>query len=151
MPQPNILIFRKQSFDPTLEEYVREELPTETIKKWNQQKAVCSAKTLSSYTGLGKKRRPEEVGGSEDVVGRITRLGIRSSGVMEFWLVDRGGTFEGLYLEAAGQQILLGEPTAPLYVAKGTLKVIIGSQSTRGTHEVSYEIIKAIRGTLTVA
>lgn len=147
MPKPEYRVIRKEIYDPTIEDYVSVELPTETIKKHDRLVAP-GARLLSSYTGLGNKRF-DIIGGSADVVGRVTRLSFNADRQAECWLIDRSGTVDTLYLEAAGRETLLGKWDQPVYVLKGTVKFYLGSYAA-GTFAVSYEILKRHEGTQTV-
>jgi hypothetical protein len=147
MPETRIVTFRKQIFDPSIEDYVVEELPTESIKKYRRVSGPSSYRTVASYTGLGMQRREE--GGSFDCIGRITRLSVIASGAIEFYLIDRSGTFDDIYLPSAGRDLALGEPNAPIYNVKGTFKITIGSVAS-GTYAAAFELIKRIPGTFTV-
>lgn len=148
MPEPQILIFREQQFDPTIEDYVDVEMPTETIKKFRRVSGPSSHRTIASYTGLGNQKREE--GGSFDCIGRVTRITINSTrGTLEFHLVDRSGTFDEVLMVTAGRVTLQGYPSAPICNVKGTFKVTMGSV-TAGTFTAAFELLKRIPGTFTV-
>lgn len=147
MPEPKIGIIRQEIYDPSIEDYVKVELPTETIKKYRRVVGAGAASILASYTGLGN--RPRETGGSFDTIGRVIRVSVVADRATEFHLVDRGGTFDNLFLPSSGRDTLLGAPSKPIYNVKGTLKVIRGSVAA-GTYAAGFELVKRIEGTFTI-
>lgn len=147
MARPEHIIVKQQIYDPSIEEYVKVELPTETIKKFRRVSGPASRWTLASYTGLGNVRL--DTGGSFDAVGRCIRMSVTADRAQEFWIIDRKGTIDDIYLQAAGRDVAYGKWDAPLYVFEGTVKVEMGSV-TAGTFTAAFELIKPILGTKTV-
>lgn len=148
MAEPKIIVNRQEIYDPQIEDYVKVEIPTESIKKFRRLSGPHSATILASYTGLGMRPRAE--GGSFDANGRVVRLSLTADRATEFFLVDRNGTFDAPFLPASGRDITLGQPTAPLYNVKGTFKVIVGTASA-GTVTAGFELMKHIPGTFTIS
>lgn len=147
MPAPHIMIVRKEIYDPSIEDYIEEQLPTETIKKFGRVSGPSSYRTIASYTGLGYQ--PREEGGSFDCVGRIIRLGVNARGTCEVYLIDRNGTLDAIVFTASGREFRHGRPIAPLYNVMGTFKVTMGSVNA-GTYTAAFELLKRIPGTFTV-
>jgi len=140
-------IIRGELFDRSLEMYVPEELPSESIKKYVRKATLSAGGNLASHQ-LGLRARTE--GGTYDIVGRLTKLTVAASKEAEFYLVDRDGTFDSVYLESKGQVRDYGSPKEPLAVVKGTFRITMGSQ-TAGTYITAFEIQKYIPGTLAIA
>ena len=133
-------VFRKEIYDPSIEEWVKEEIPTFSIKRAERISNVSPGTLMTSYsTGPG-------------TVLRVTRLEFGAGQASEFYVRDRGGTV-GLYiLEAAGQIHLLGAPTSPVMILKGTCQFRnIGTQLQTGTFTCNMEGIPRQHGTETVS
>lgn len=133
-------VSRKEIYDPSIEEWVKEELPTFSIKRTEKIKNVSPGTLMTSYsTGPG-------------TVIRITRLEFSANQAAEFFVRDREGTVGFYYLEAAGQVHLLGAPTSPVMILKGTCQFRnIGTQLTAGTFTCNVEGIPRQHGTETVS
>ena len=131
---------RKKIYDPAFEEFVDEELPTVSVKGAGRTRGVGSGTevALASYTGLG--------GGT---VMRVTYLRVAAKEACEFYLKDRDGTFDYPYLEAAGAEVTLGAPYAPIHVVKGTFEIGLVNGGTQGTFIAAYEGIVRFQGTET--
>lgn len=134
------IVNRKEIYDPSIEEYVKEELPTFSIKRTEKIKNVSPGTLMTSYsTGPGS-------------VIRITRLEFSANQSAEFFVRDREGTVGFYYLEAAGQVHLLGAPTSPVMILKGTCQFRnIGTQLQVGTFTCNVEGIPRQHGTETVS
>lgn len=129
-----IEIKRKEIYDPNKEEYVRELLPTKSVKKVTRDTGTMSAGELlaSHYIGAGS-------------VMRVTRLRVYSDQANEFIIADRNGSVDIIPLETAGGETLLGAPLEPVYITEGTIRVrALGSVSS-GTRIVSFEGIAETR------
>ncbi len=134
------IVSRKEIYDPSIEEFVKEELPTFSIKRTEKIKNV-SPGTLMTYYSTGP--------GS---VIRITRLEFSADREAEFFVRDREGTVGFYFLEAAGQVHLLGAPTSPVMILKGTCQFRnIGTQLQAGTFTCNVEGIPRQHGTETVS
>ena len=129
---------RKKIYDPAFEEFVDEELPTVSVKGAGRERNVAADAAIASYTGLG--------GGT---VMRLTYLRIAADGAQEFYLKDRSGTFDYPYLEAAGAEVTLGAPDAPIHLIKGTFEIGCSRAGTAGTFIASYEGVVRFQGTET--
>lgn len=148
MAEPKLMTVRHEIYDPQIEDYVKAELPTETVKKYRRLVGNGPASIVASYTGLGM--RPRSEGGSFDANGRVLRIGAMADRATEYFLVDRGGTFDTMFVPASGKDDLLGAPHRPVCNVKGTFKVIRGSVSG-GTYSVGFELMKRIDGTYTIS
>ena len=131
---------RKKIYDPAFEEFVDEELPTVSVKGAGRVRNCKAGTAIATYTGLG--------GGT---VMRLTYLRVAADGAQEFFLKDRGGTFDYPYLEAAGAEVILGEPKAPIHVIKGTFEIGLVTAGTAGTFIAAYEGVVRFQGTETRA
>lgn len=134
------IVNRKEIYDPSIEEWVKEELPTFSIKRTERIVDVSPGTLMTSYsTGPG-------------TVLRVTRLEFGAGQASEFFVRDRGGTVGFYTLEAAGQVHLLGAPTSPVMILKGTCQFRnIGTQLQSGTFTCNVEGIPRQHGTETVS
>lgn len=132
--------YKKRIKDPAYEKYVDEELPTVTVKDAlyvggvGHPGSAIVRKTLSGGT-----------------VMRLTYLRVAADAETKFFLRDRDGTFDYPYLEAAGAEVLLGAPSAPIHVVKGTFAMGCQGSYASGTRWASYEGIVRFQGTETRA
>lgn len=136
------IVGRKEIYDPSIEEWVKEELPTFTIKRSVRHVRTSTGTTtlLGSYeTGPG-------------TVLRVTRLEFGATSATEYFVRDREGTVGFYYLEAAGQIHLLGAPKSPVMVLKGTclFSSVCGTLDA-GTFTCNMEGIPHQHGTETVS
>ena len=130
---------RKEVYDPSTTKYEREELPTVTVKGYRRAIQVGAGSALATYTGLG--------GGTEM---RVTHYRVSSSTVpIEFYLRDRGGTFDVIYLETKGAEVAHAGPMDPLHVVRGTFEIGLLNTGTAGTFIASYEGVIRFSGTET--
>jgi len=129
---------RKEIYDPAFTDYVPEELPTVSVKGAGRARNVAADAAIATYTGLG--------GGT---VMRLTYLRIAADGAQEFYMKDRDGTFDYPYLEAAGAEVTLGAPDAPIHIVKGTFEIGCSRVGTAGTFIASYEGMVRFQGTET--
>jgi len=137
-------IERKEIFDPYIEEFVKEEVPTVTVKKAARWTGNRSEGTFLSYSIPG----PGTISGEwrPGKVMRVTRISVAATQEAKFFVKDRSGTFDYPYLEAAGREVTLGAPYSPICVAGGSLAVGIGSVAA-GTYWCSFEGIVPRFGT----
>jgi len=129
-------IERREIFDPYVQEFVKEELPTVTVKKAARWTGSRSEGTFVHYHVPG----PGTISGDwrPGKVMRITRLAVGATQEAKFFVKDRAGTIDHPYLEAAGREVTLGAPTAPVCVVAGSFAVGIGSVAA-GTYWCSFE------------
>jgi len=135
-----INIERKEIYDPSLEEFVNEELPTVTVRD--------ATRVFSGGHVRGTPLLTRDLGGGTFM--RLTTLRIGASRSAEFYLHDsRKGTFDWIYLESAGQELDLGAPTAPIHVTKGTFTIgaFYEGTATAGTYYTAYEGLIPSSGT----
>ena len=139
--EPEYRIYRREVYDPSLEDYVREELPTKTIKRTGRLEGFVAGGTLIASHDIGP--------GSYWI---ITRLNIATSRSAEFAIIDRTGTIDYIYLEAAGMHAALGERKAPIMVLEGSAEVRnIPVGTAIGTFSVALEGLTQQFGTETVS
>ena len=132
-------IQRKEVYNPSTTKYEREELPTVTVKGYGREIHVGAGSALATFTGLG--------GGTEM---RLTHYRVSSSTVpIEFYLRDRGGTFDIIYLETKGAEVAHAGPMDPLHVVRGTFEMGLLNVGTVGTFIASYEGVMRFSGTET--
>ena len=130
-------IERKEIWDPSIQEYVKEELPTVTVKQAARLTGAVGQPRLSSYeirsgTISGEWHPPK--------VLRVTRFHVAANKSAYFSVIEGRGTIDHLYLEAAGDFAQLGQPGAPVYTAKGKFVVRQGSLAAAGgTYIVGWE------------
>ena len=129
---------RKKIYDPAFEQFVDEELPTVSVKGAGRVRNCKAGTAIATYIGLG--------GGT---VMRLTYLRVAADGAQEFFLKDRGGTFDYPYIEAAGAEVTVGAPDAPIHVIKGTFEIGLVTAGTSGTFIAAYEGIVRFQGTET--
>ena len=131
---------RKKIYDPAFEQFVDEELPTVSVKD-----AARLAGTNPAGTTLLRKTL------SGGTVMRVTHMRVGASAETEFFMQDRGGTFDYPYLEAAGAEVTLGAPEAPVHVVQGSFIMGLQGSYGSGTRVASYEGIVRFQGTETRA
>jgi len=116
--------------EPARGEWVPEEIPTVTVKKANRYSTMGANAALSSYTPSGTAYL------------RLTYLRTTATGAIETALVDRDGTLDIVYLEAAGAEVIQGNPKAPIHTLKGTFKVYNVGSVGAGTYAVAWEGVR---------
>lgn len=137
--EPEYRINRKEKYNPNFEDYVREEIPTNTIKRAVRVTGVNVGTLIASHvTGPGSYML-------------VTRLNICADRETEFLVRDRSGTIDYIYLEAAGMHAALGEQDAPIMVLKGSCEFRNIAGTSAGTYAISFEGIVPQFGTETVA
>ena len=135
----NMQVHRKEIYDPSTTNYEREELPTITVKGYGREIHVGAGSALATFTGLG--------GGTEM---RLTHYRVSASTVpTEFYLSDRSGTFDIIYIESKGAEVAHAGPMDPLHVVRGTFEMGLLNTGTAGTFVASYEGIVRFNGTET--
>jgi len=134
----NVEIGRREIFDPSQQEYVKEELPTVSLKDAARATHCGTNGALITCSSLG--------GGTEM---RLTFYRVSAGTPTEFFMRDRGGTFDYPLLEARGAEVGIGAPNEPLHIVRGTFEIgLLGSVGT-GTFIVAYEGIVRYQGTET--
>lgn len=131
---------RKEIYDPAFEEFVDVELPTVSVKDAGRESDVAAGTAIVSFTGLG--------GGT---AMRLTYLRVAASTETEFFVKDRSGTIDYPYLEAKGDEVLLGAPDAPLHVVQGTFEIGLVNAGASGTFIAAFEGVVRFQGTETRA
>lgn len=128
-------IERKEVFNPSQQEYVKEELPTISLK----------AAVRATHCGAGTALISKDLGGGTEM--RLTFYRVSAGTPTEFYMRDRGGTFDYPFLESRGAEVGIGAPNEPLHVVRGTFEIgLVGSQ-TLSTFIAAYEGIIAYQGT----
>jgi len=133
----NVELRRNEIFDPSKQEYVREELPTVSLKD------AARVRNCAAGTALITK----DLGAGTEM--RITFYRISAGTPTEFFMRDRSGTFDYPFLEARGAEVGLGAPKDPVHVVRGTFVIGLQNAGTAGTFIASYEGIVGYQGTET--
>jgi len=134
-----VQVHRKEVYDPSTTKYEREELPTVSVKGYGRNIHVGAGSALATFSWLG--------GGTEM---RLTHYRVSASTVpIEFYLRDRGGTFDIIYLESKGAEVGHAGPADPLHVVRGTFEMGLLNTGTAGTFVASYEGVVRFSGTET--
>jgi len=137
--QPKYRIFRKEKYDPHFEDYFKEEFPTNSIKRAVRVTGVNVGTLITSYsTGPGSYLL-------------VTRLDIVADRESEFYIRDRAGTVDFIYMEAAGMHSVIGEKEAPVMVLKGSAEFRNLAGTSAGTYAISFEGIVPQFGTQAVS
>lgn len=144
---PEIILIRKEIYNPEIEDYEREEIPTETIKRFGRTRGTAST-LMASYSGLGMRQRAE--GGSYDATGRVVRLGLVADRAMEIGIIDRTGTVDDILIPSSGRYDAQGAAYKPLYNLVGSVRIRALGSPSAGTFAASFEIKKRIEGTFTI-
>ena len=131
---------RKKIYDPAFEEFVDEELPTVSVKDAGRVSGI-------GHPGSAIVRKTLSGG----TVMRLTYLRVAAGVTTEFFMRDRGGTFDYPYLEAAGAEVTLGAPDAPIHVVKGSFVIGFQGSYASGTRIAAYEGVVRFQGTETRA
>jgi len=131
---PNVIILRKEVYDPSKEEYVKEILPTVSVKKAFRDTGTMSAGELigSHYIGAGS-------------VLRVTRMRVYTDAANEFIVADRNGTLDIIPFETSGGETLLSGPNEPIYITEGTIRIRALGSVSAGTRVVAFEGIAISR------
>ena len=130
-------IRRNEIFDPSQQRYVAEELPTRSLKE------AVRARNSKGGTAL----LTHALGGGTEM--RLTFYRVSAGTPTEFFMRDRGGTFDFPFLEARGAEAAFGGPVDPLHVIRGTFEMGLVNSGTAGTFIVAYEGIVGYSGTET--
>lgn len=133
----NVEIRRNEIFNPSQQEYVREELPTVTLKDAERVRN-CKAGTALITKDLGA--------GTEM---RLTFYRVSAGTPIEFFMRDRSGTFDYPFLEARGAEVGIGAPNEPVHVVRGTFTIGLQNAGTAGTFIAAYEGVIRYQGTET--
>lgn len=138
--KPEVRVIRQEKYDPNFEDYQKVEFPTNTIKRAKRVTGVSPGTLITSYsTGPGSYIK-------------VTRISFNADREAEFYVKDRSGTVDVIYLEAAGNYTLLGGQDAPIYVLKGSAQFRnIGTQLSAGTYSIALEGIVPQFGSETVS
>ena len=137
--EPKMRVNRKEKYDPNFERYMKEEFPTNTVKRAARITTVSAGTLITSYdTGPGSYLL-------------VTRLDVTADRETEFVIRDRTGTVDFIYLEAAGMHSAIGERDAPVMVLKGSCQFRNLAGDSAGTYSISFEGIAPQFGTRTVA
>ena len=134
---PTVHIERREVFNPSQQEYEREEIPTVSLKD-----AV-----RASHCGAGTALISKDLGGGTEM--RLTFYRVSAGTPTEFYMSDRGGTFDFPYLESRGAEVGIGAPNEPLHIVRGTFEIGLVGSMTLGTFIAAYEGIIRYSGTET--
>jgi hypothetical protein len=133
----NVEIRRREIFDPSQQVFVKEELPTITVKD------AVRVRNWSPGTALISK----DLGAGTEM--RITFYRVSAGTPTEFYMRDRGGTFDYPFLESPGAEAGISAPNEPLHVVRGTFEMGLINAGTVGTFIAAYEGIIRYQGTET--
>lgn len=109
MAEVQVKVVRSERYAPHIEDYLEDMLPTEVVVKSG------SKRRISIPAGTYLKLASYLVGAGS--VLRVTRLSVGAGSASIFQLTDPNGTLQ-TYIESAGGIELVGEPGAPVHVAK---------------------------------
>lgn len=133
----NVEVRRREIFDPSQQEYRREELPTVTVKDATRLRGCSAGGTLLV----------KDLGAGTEM--RLTFYRISAGTPTEFFMADRDGTFDCPFLEARGAEVGLGAPNEPIHVVRGTYSIGLINAGAAGTFIAAYEGIVRYQGTET--
>lgn len=137
-----VFTVRKQIYDPSLERYVNEEIPTHTIKRARRLRTASADTVLAShYISSGTNAVDAGTYGYGSVA-RVSRFMYGANKEIELYVKDRTGTIDYLYLPSAGRELMLSDSYKPVYTTEGTFKVCFMGSMTAGTYLCSFELIK---------
>ncbi len=136
--QPQYRILRNEKYNPNFKDYMKVELPTNTVKRTGRITGVNVGTRIASHsTGPGS-------------YAIVTRLDIYADRETEFIVKDRSGTCMVLYLEAAGMHQIIGEVDAPVTVLKGSAQIHNLTGTSAGTYSAAMEYVAPQFGSETV-
>ena len=131
---PKVEIERGQKWDPVKLQWVKDEIPTSTVKVANTLATASDSTLLSSFTGSGTANL------------RVTRLRVSFNAEdVEYAVVDCNGTVDIIHAGTAVRYgntptvVLQGNPSAPVYVLAGTAQIYTGIGSLSGSFAASIE------------
>lgn len=137
-----VIIVRKEIYDPSLERYVNEELPTQTIQRAvKKNTASVNATMASHYVGSGTAATGAGTVGY-GTVGRIVNMTVVTTSPMTLYMKDRKGTIGFLYMPTAGEKMILADAYHPWKTVEGTFAVCTLASLAAGTYAVDFEIVK---------
>ena len=139
---PKIIIVRKEIYNPSLERYVSEELPTVTVNRQRiRPSCTANAAFASHFIGSGTAATGAGTVGYGSV-GRLVYLNIFTTQPQTFYMKDRKGTLGFHNFIAAGEKTIQGEAEKPIRVVEGTFVVAGLGSLPGGTYTVDFEIVK---------
>ena len=139
---PKVIVIRKEIYDPSLERYVNEEVPTQTIQKARKVTVASAHSVLAShYIGSGTCATGAGTVGYGSV-GRIVNMTIVTTVPNAFYMKDRKGTIGFLYMPAAGEKMIIADAYHPWKTVEGSFAVCTLATLAAGTYSVDFEIVK---------
>lgn len=140
---PKIVIVRKEIYDPSLERYVNEELPTVTVTKARKVNTMSANAALAShYVGSGTAATGAGTVGM-GTVGRLHYLNIyTTSAPLSFYMKDRNGTIGFHNFIAAGEKTLFGDALKTFRVIEGSFSINTLASVAAGTYTIDFAVTK---------
>lgn len=139
---PKVVIVRREVYDPSLEKYVTDDLPTVTVTRQRIRSSMTANGAMAShYVGSGTAATGAGTVGYGSV-GRLVYLNIFTTQAQTFYMKDRKGTIGFHNFIAAGEKTVQGDAKKPIRVVEGTFVIAgLGSLSS-GTYTVDFEMVK---------
>jgi hypothetical protein len=139
---PKVIVIRKEIYDPSLERYVNEEVPTQTVQKAvKKTTASVNAIMASHFIGSGTCATGAGTVGVGSV-GRIVNMTVITTTPTAFYMKDRKGTIGFLYMPTAGEKMIIADAYRPWKTVEGSFAVCALASLAAGTYTVDFEIVK---------
>lgn len=139
---PKIIIVRKEIYDPSLERFVTEDLPTMTVHKAVKLNVRNAHVAMAShYVGSGTAATGAGTVGVGSV-GRLTYLNIYTGAPAVFYMKDRKGTIGFHGFAAAGEKTIVADAYHPARIVEGSFSILPLGTLAAGTYTVDFEIVK---------
>lgn len=139
---PKVVIVRKEVYDPSLEKYVTDDLPTVTVTRQRIRSSMTANSAMAShYVGSGTAATGAGTVGYGSV-GRLVYLNIFTTQPQTFYMKDRKGTIGYHNFIAAGEKTIQGESRKPIRVVEGTFVIAGLGSLPGGTYTVDFEMVK---------
>lgn len=139
---PKIVIVRKEIYNPSLERYVSEEIPTVTVTKARiRSSQTANGAMASHYVGSGTAATGAGTIGYGSVA-RLVYLNIFTTAAQTFYMKDRKGTIGFHNFITAGEKTVQGDAMKPIRTVEGTFVIAGLGSLSGGTYTVDFELVK---------
>ncbi len=139
---PKVVVVRREVYDPSLEKYVNDELPTVTVTRARIRSSMTANGAMAShYVGSGTAATGAGTVGYGSVA-RLVYLNIFTTAAQTFYMKDRKGTIGFHNFIAAGEKTIQGDSKKPIRVVEGTFVIAGLGSLTSGTYTVDFELVK---------